>query len=152
MTAHEIRLPPFLSRQGIQLTETDLGEFIIQLAGHPPAHLTAPALHLDRHQIADIFFKAFNLECTTDPTALTRLGVQQLAPYYFEADMGITGVNFAAVREGTLVCLENEGNLRLSATLPPVHLALMGWEKMMPDCRFSLPSSGCSRPAPPASA
>jgi L-lactate dehydrogenase complex protein LldF len=133
MTAHEIQLEPFLSRQGLQLTETDLGEFIIQLAGHPPAHLTAPALHLDRHQIADIFFKAFNLECTTDPTALTRLGVQQLAPYYFEADMGITGVNFAAVREGTLVCLENEGNLRLSATLPPVHLALMGWEKMVPE-------------------
>lgn len=133
MTAHEIGLEPFLSRQGLQLTETDLGEFIIQLAGHPPAHLTAPALHLDRHQIADIFYKAFNLECPTDPTALTRLGVQQLAPYYFEADMGITGVNFAAVREGTLACLENEGNLRQSAFIPPVHLALMGWEKMVPD-------------------
>ena len=133
MTAHEIKLEPFLSRQGIQLTETDLGEFIIQLAGHPPAHLTAPALHLNRYQIARILSEACNFECPTDPTALTRLATEQLAPCYFEADMGITGVNFAAVREGTLVCLENEGNLRQSASLPPVHLALMGWEKMVPE-------------------
>jgi L-lactate dehydrogenase complex protein LldF len=131
MTTHEIELEPFLAGQGLQLTETDLGEFIIQLAGHPPAHLTAPALHLNRYQIARILSKAFNLEFPTDPTALTRLAAQQLAPRYVEADMGITGVNFAAVRDGTLVCLENEGNLRLSSMLPPVHLALMGWEKMI---------------------
>jgi len=133
MTAHEIGLPPFLSSQNIELTETDLGEFIIQLAGHPPAHLTAPALHLDRYQIALILSEALDLECPTDPVALTRLATRQLAPRYFEADMGITGVNLAAVREGTLVCLENEGNLRLSSTLPPVHLALMGWDKMVPE-------------------
>jgi len=74
MTAHEIELAPFLSSQGIQLTETDLGEFIIQLAGHAPAHLTAPALHLDRYQIARILSEALNLECPTDPTALDPVG------------------------------------------------------------------------------
>ncbi len=132
MTAHEIGLGPFLSRHGIQLTETDLGEFIIQLAGHPPAHLTAPALHLDRHRIARILSESFHLEAPTDPTDLTRLASKRLAPRYAEAEMGITGVNFAAAQDGTLVCLENEGNLRQTASLPPVHLALMGWEKMVP--------------------
>ncbi|MEJ2069686.1 MAG: LUD domain-containing protein [Syntrophobacterales bacterium] len=131
MTAHEIELEPFLAGEGIRLTETDLGEFIIQLAGHPPAHLTAPALHLNRHQIGRILSEAFDLEAPIDPANLTRLASQRIAPRYFEADMGITGVNFAAVRDGTLVCLENEGNLRLSFSLPPVHLALMGWEKMV---------------------
>ena len=139
MTAHEIGLEPFLSDQGIRLTETDLGEFIIQLAGHPPAHLTAPALHLNRHQIARILSEACHLETPTDPPALTRLASQQIASRYFEADMGITGVNFAAVRDGTLVCLENEGNLRLSALVPPVHLALMGWEKMIAELALLQP-------------
>jgi L-lactate dehydrogenase complex protein LldF len=132
MTAHEIGLPPFLARQGIQLTETDLGEFIIQLAGHPPAHLTAPALHLNRFQIAGILSAHLKLEAPGDPAALTRLASDYLAGRYAQADMGITGVNFAAAREGVLVCFENEGNLRLSATLPRVHLALMGWDKMIP--------------------
>jgi L-lactate dehydrogenase complex protein LldF len=132
MTAHEISLEPFLSRHGIQLTETDLGEFIIQLAGHPPAHLTAPALHLDRHRISRILSDSFRFEAPTDPTDLTRLASKRLAPRYIEAEMGITGVNFAAAQDGTLVCLENEGNLRQTASLPPVHLAIMGWEKLVP--------------------
>jgi L-lactate dehydrogenase complex protein LldF len=132
MTAHEIGLPPFLSRHGIQLTETDLGEYIIQLAGHTPAHLTAPALHLDRHQIAAILSEHLHLEAPSDPVKLTRLASDHLANYYAKAEMGITGVNFAAAQDGALVFLENEGNLRLSSSLPPVHLALMGWEKMVP--------------------
>ncbi|MFZ2087283.1 MAG: LUD domain-containing protein [Desulfobaccales bacterium] len=147
MTAHEIGLGPFLQRQGLTLTETDLGEFIIQLAGHPPAHITAPALHLNRHQIAGILSHHFHLQAPTDPTELTRLAVSLLAPCYAEADLGITGVNFAAAPEGVLVCLENEGNLRLSATLPPVHLALMGWEKMLPGLSHLEP---CLRLLPPS--
>jgi L-lactate dehydrogenase complex protein LldF len=131
MTAHEIGLPPFLAHHGIHLTETDLGEFIIQLAGHAPAHLTAPALHLNRFQIARILSDHLGVESPSDPAALTRLASDHLAGRYAQADMGITGVNFAAAQEGVLVCLENEGNLRLSATLPPVHLALMGWDKMI---------------------
>lgn len=132
MTTHEIGLPPFLARQGIHLTETDLGEFIIQMAGHPPAHLTAPALHLNRFQIARILSAHLGVTAPGDPAALTRMASDYLAGRYAEAQMGITGVNFAAAAEGVLVCLENEGNLRLSATLPPVHLAVMGWEKMIP--------------------
>lgn len=133
MTAHEIRLEPFLRGQGLQLTETDLGEYIIQLAGQPPAHLTAPALHLNRRQIARILSDHLGRDAPEEPGPLTRFVAAALRPCYEEADMGITGVNFAAAREGVLVCLENEGNLRLTACRPPVHLALMGWDKLVPE-------------------
>jgi L-lactate dehydrogenase complex protein LldF len=132
MTAHEIGLPRFLASHGLALTETDLGEYIVQLAGDTPAHLTAPALHLNRRQIAAVLGKSWGREVPADPVALTRLAAARLASCYAEADMGITGVNFAAAAEGVLVCLENEGNLRLTASRPRVHLALMGWDKLIP--------------------
>jgi len=131
MTTEEIGLNPALAAAGLQVMETDLGEFIVQLAGHPPAHLTAPALHLNRHQIAEIFAARLGLRSPAEPEALTRLATAYLKPHFFEAQMGITGVNFATP-EGTLVLLENESNLRFTATLPKVHLALMGLEKMIP--------------------
>jgi L-lactate dehydrogenase complex protein LldF len=131
MTTEEIGLNPALAAAGLKVMETDLGEFIVQLAGHPPAHLTAPALHLNRHQIADIFAAHLGLRSPADPEALARQATAYIKPYFFEAQMGITGVNFATP-EGTLVLLENESNLRFTATLPKVHLALMGLEKVIP--------------------
>jgi L-lactate dehydrogenase complex protein LldF len=131
MTTEEIRLNGALAAAGLTVMETDLGEFIVQLAGHPPAHLTAPALHLNRHQIAAIFATHLGLESPAEPEALTRQATTYLNPYFFEAHMGITGVNFAAA-DGTLVLLENESNLRFTATLPKVHVALMGLEKIIP--------------------
>jgi L-lactate dehydrogenase complex protein LldF len=131
MTTEEIGLNPALTAAGFRTTETDLGEFIVQLAGHPPAHLTAPALHLNRHQIAEIFADHLGLRSPPDPQALSRLAAAYINPHFFEAQMGITGVNFATP-EGTLVLLENESNLRFTATLPKVHLALMGLEKIIP--------------------
>ena len=131
MTTEEICLNPTLAAAGLQVMETDLGEFIVQLAGHPPAHLTAPALHLNRHQIAQIFATRLGLKAPAEPQALSRLAAAYLKPYFFEAQMGITGVNFATP-EGTLILLENESNLRFSATLPKVHLAIMGLEKIIP--------------------
>jgi L-lactate dehydrogenase complex protein LldF len=131
MTTEEIGLNPALAAAGIQVMETDLGEFIVQLAGHPPAHLTAPALHLNRHQIADLFAAHLGLRSPAEPEALARLATAYIKPHFFEAQMGITGVNFATP-EGTLVLLENESNLRFTATLPKVHLALMGIEKVIP--------------------
>ena len=101
------------------------------MAGHPPAHLTAPALHLDRRQIAAIFQEHLGKACPADPVALTRMATDYLQPHFWQADMGITGVNFAAA-DGTLVFLENESNLRLTATLPPVQVAIMGVEKVIP--------------------
>ena len=131
MTTEEIELNPGLAAAGIRVSETDLGEFIVQLAGQRPAHITAPALHLDRLKIASLFQQHLGVACPPEPEALTRLASECLKPRYWEADMGITGVNFAGA-EGTLVLLENEGNLRLSATLPRVHLAVMGLEKVIP--------------------
>jgi L-lactate dehydrogenase complex protein LldF len=131
MTTEEIGLNPALAAAGLRVMETDLGEFIVQLAGHPPAHLTAPALHLNRHQIADIFAAHLGRRSPAEPEALARLATAYIKPYFFAAQMGITGVNFATP-EGTLVLLENESNLRFTATLPKVHLALMGLEKVVP--------------------
>lgn len=131
MTTEEIGLNPALAAAGLEVLETDLGEFIVQLAGHPPAHLTAPALHLDRSQIAALFREHLGQAAAPDPEALAQQASAYLKPRYGEAQLGITGVNFAAA-DGTLVLLENEGNLRLTATLPPVHLALMGLEKVIP--------------------
>jgi L-lactate dehydrogenase complex protein LldF len=131
MTTEEIGLNPALAAAGLQAIETDLGEFIVQLAGHPPAHITAPALHLDRRQIAAIFAARLGLRSPAEPEALSRAAAAYLKPRFFEAQMGITGVNFASP-DGTLVLLENESNLRFTATLPQVHLALMGLEKMIP--------------------
>jgi L-lactate dehydrogenase complex protein LldF len=132
MTTEELALNPFLKDAGLQVAETDLGEFIVQLAGHPPAHLTAPAMHLDRRRIAAIFQERLGETCEPEPEPLTRLAARHLRPLYRRAHMGITGVNFAAAAEGTLVLLENEGNLRLTACLPKVHVGVMGLEKVIP--------------------
>ena len=132
MTTEEIALNPYLTTAGLTVRETDLGEFIIQLAGHAPAHLTAPALHLDRRQIAALFQEHLGISCPVEPEVLARKAREFLRPSFYEAQMGITGVNFAAAQEGALVMVENEGNLRLAANVPPVHLALMGLEKVIP--------------------
>ena len=131
MTTEEIGLNGALAAAGLTVRETDLGEFIVQLAGHPPAHLTAPALHLNRHQIAQIFADYLGAQIPADPEALTRWATTYLNPSFYEAQMGITGVNFATP-EGTLVLVENESNLRFTATLPKVHVAVMGLEKIIP--------------------
>jgi len=132
MTTEEIGLNPHLIEAGLEVAETDLGEFIIQMAGHPPAHLTAPALHLNRRQIAQLFSKHLDLDCPPDPLVLCQAARQYLETRFTEAQMGITGVNFAAVAEGTLVFLENESNLRQTLAMPSVHVAVMGLEKVIP--------------------
>jgi L-lactate dehydrogenase complex protein LldF len=132
MTTEEIGLNPYLLEAGLEVAETDLGEFIIQLAGHPPAHLTAPALHLNRRQIAGLFSEHLGLDCPPDPLALCQAASRHLRELFGAAHMGITGVNFAAAAEGTLVFLENESNLRQAMAMPPVHVALMGLEKVIP--------------------
>jgi len=130
MTAEEINLRPALAAAGFKTLETDLGEFIVQLAGDPSAHITAPALHLDRRRIAALFQEHLGEGASADPEVLTRQAALFLSRHYGAAQMGVTGVNWAAP-DGTLVLVENEGNLRLTACLPRVHLALMGLEKVV---------------------
>ncbi len=103
MTSEEIGLNAALEADGFQVTETDLGEFIVQLAGDTPAHITAPAMHLNREDIADLFSGRLHLPRQSDPVTLSRQGAGFLRPRFWEAQMGITGVNFAAAASGHLV-------------------------------------------------
>ena len=132
MTTEEIGLNPALQAAGLKVVETDLGEFLIQLAGQSPAHLTAPAIHLDRYQISALLKKHLGLSCPPDPQLLSQVAADYLRPLYEEADLGITGVNFAAAEEGVLITIENEGNVRQTAARPGVQVALMGLEKVLP--------------------
>lgn len=132
MTSEEIGLTAALSAAGLEVVETDLGEFIVQLAGDAPAHLTAPAMHLNRWDIAALFAQRLQLPWQREPEELSRQGAAYLRGRFWQAQMGVTGVNFAAAASGHLVMLENEGNLRLCAAAAPVHVAIMGLEKIIP--------------------
>ena len=133
MATDEIELNPHLESQGIEVVETDLGEWIIQLAGEHPSHLLAPALHKTREQIAELFSQASGQDLSPDDLdKLVSVAREQLRQSFIDADIGISGVNIAIADSGTLVILSNEGNGRLVTTLPPVHVALMGIEKIVP--------------------
>lgn len=132
MASEEIHLGDALQAAGITPVETDLGEMIVQLAGQPPSHITAPALHLSRREIGTIFAEKLGVPYTDDPEALVAIARERLRRAFLEAPVGITGVNFAVAESGTLVLVENEGNIRLATTLPRVHIALMGIEKVVP--------------------
>lgn len=135
MLSEELELNAHLERAGIAAVETDLGEYIVQLAGQGPSHVTAPALHLSRQQIGEIFAQRLGIPYSDDPHVLMEAARTRLRERYLTAGAGITGVNFAAADTGTLVVVENEGNGGLSASVPPVHIALMGMEKLIPRLR-----------------
>jgi L-lactate dehydrogenase complex protein LldF len=132
MLSEEIDLNARLAEQGVDAVETDLGEFIVQLAGQKPSHIVGPALHLSRHDIGALFQRNLGIPYSDDPAVLMTAARTRLRRRYLEAKIGITGVNFAVAETGTLIVVENEGNGGLSAAAPPVHIALMGIEKIVP--------------------
>jgi L-lactate dehydrogenase complex protein LldF len=132
MTSEEIHLNPALEAAGIAVTETDFGEYIIQLAGERPSHLVAPAVHHTRESIANVLSKHLGRELPDDPRSLAMTGRQELREKFRCADMGITGANFAVAETGSVVLVTNEGNGRLTTTCPRVHVAVMGIEKVIP--------------------
>ena len=132
MAAEEIGLSDALEAAGVKPVETDLGEFIIQAAGETPSHIIAPALHMTRQQVGDLFHKTFGIPYTDIPAELCAFARQKLRREFLSARLGISGVNFAAADTGTIVVVENEGNARLCTSLPRVHLAIMGLEKVIP--------------------
>src|SRR4051794_4658896 len=132
MTSEEIHLNQALEAAGIEVAETDFGEFIIQLAGERPSHLVAPAVHHTRESIARILSKHTGEELVDEPRPLALTGRRLLRDKFFHADLGITGANFAVAETGTVVLVTNEGNGRLTTTCPRVHVALMGIEKVLP--------------------
>jgi L-lactate dehydrogenase complex protein LldF len=132
MATEEIHLNTALEAEGLSPVETDLGEWIIQLAHETPSHIVVPAIHKSRKQIGDLFAKHLSMEPTEDVAALTRAARRSLRDRFAEADAGISGVNFGVAETGTILILENEGNARLTTSVPRTHIAVMGIEKVIP--------------------
>ena len=132
MTTEEIELNEALERDGCEPVETDLGEWIVQLAGEKPSHIIAPAIHKTRGQVADLFVEKLEVERTDDVDALTDIARRVLRRHFAEADLGVSGANFAIAETGSILVLENEGNIRMTTSLPRVHLAVVGIEKLIP--------------------
>jgi len=132
MVTEEIHLNDALQAEGIEAIETDLGEYIIQLAGETPSHIIAPAIHKTKKQIAELFTAKLGIEPTDDVAQLTSAARRVLRRRFAAADIGISGVNFGVAETGTILILENEGNIRLTTSLPKTHIALMGIEKILP--------------------
>ncbi len=132
MVSEEMHLNDFLEERGIESLESDLGEYIIQLDGETPSHIIMPAIHKNKQQIARLFGKKIReAKYTEDVDELTAIARRVLRKKFFDADAGISGVNFAVAETGTLCLVENEGNGRMSTHVPPVHIALMGIEKVV---------------------
>ena len=131
MTSMEIAIDPALEDAGIEVVETDLGEYIIQLAGDKPSHIIAPCIHMDRNQIGELFAEKLGIDFTNDPPALTLAARKALREKLLSADMGLTGCNLACAETGHISLVSNEGNIRMSTTMPKVHVALMGMERIV---------------------
>ncbi len=132
MVTEETHLNHYLEARGISVVETDLGEWIIQLAHETPSHLVAPAIHKRREDVAALFTRALGRPVPDDIPTLVATARQALREAFIKADIGITGVNVAIAETGGILLVENEGNGRLTSTLPPVHIACMGIEKIVP--------------------
>jgi L-lactate dehydrogenase complex protein LldF len=135
MLSEEIHLNAQLEQAGFAVTETDLGEWIIQLAGQTPSHILAPAVHLNRTEIAGILGAESAEPLATDSSTLTDFARSKLREAFLIADVGITGVNFAVAESGAVVIVTNEGNAGLTTALPNVHIALMGMERIVESWR-----------------
>ncbi len=132
MLSEEIGLNEALEKNGLEPVETDLGEFIVQLAGERPYHIVAPALHKTRHDVADLFAEKLGMERNDDPARLTAAARRVLRAKFLQAGMGISGANFVVAESGAVVLVENEGNIRLTTSLPRIHIAIAGIEKLIP--------------------
>ncbi|MGA9778851.1 MAG: LutB/LldF family L-lactate oxidation iron-sulfur protein [Limisphaerales bacterium] len=132
MTTEEIHLNDALEQAGFEVVESDLGEYIVQLRHEPPYHIVFPAMHLTRQQISDLFHDRLGSEPTDNPEDLTMIARRVMRRKYCEADMGISGANFAIAETGMISITENEGNARLTTSLPKVHVAIVGIEKVLP--------------------
>jgi L-lactate dehydrogenase complex protein LldF len=132
MTTEETHLNDALEAAGMQVVETDLGEYIIQLAHETPSHIIAPAIHKTKRQVAELFTLTLGMPPTDDVAQLTSTARATLRDRFAAADMGISGVNFGIAETGTIVIVENEGNIRLTTSLPRIHVAVMGIEKVLP--------------------
>lgn len=132
MATEEIELNHALEADGISVTESDLGEFIIQLAEEKPSHIIAPVMHKTRYEVAETFHEKLGVPYTDDPIALNDIARAHLREIFLTADMGISGANFAVAESGSICLVTNEGNGRFTTTAPRIHVAIVGMEKVIP--------------------
>ncbi|MEJ2640133.1 MAG: LutB/LldF family L-lactate oxidation iron-sulfur protein [Desulfosarcinaceae bacterium] len=131
MVTEEIGLNQAFQDAGIEVVETDLGEYIIQLAGETPSHIIAPAIHKTRKEVGRLFADKLGIPYSEDPPTLTQAARAALREKFLSADMGVTGCNLACAETGHITTVSNEGNIRMSSTLPRVHIAFMGMERVV---------------------
>jgi iron-sulfur cluster protein len=131
MATEEIHLNEHLQKAGIEVNETDLGEWIIQLAGQRPSHMVMPAIHMTKEEVAGVFSDKVEEGQQPDIPKLVKFARAQTRPKFLNADMGITGANIAVAETGSIVIITNEGNARLVTTLPRIHVAIVGLEKLI---------------------
>ena len=132
MVTEEIGLNEVLEKEGMQVIETDLGEYLLQISGDKPSHIVVPAIHKDRHQIRKDLSEKLGYEGEETPEDMTRFVREKIRQDFLEADIGISGCNFAVAETGSACLVTNEGNLRLATTLPKTHIAVMGMERLAP--------------------
>jgi len=132
MLSEELEVNAFLESRGIQVRETDLGEYIIQLLGEPPSHIVGPAIHRSLEDCRRLFARELGTPPDAEPEVLAAAAREALREDFLHAELGMSGGNFLAADTGTLALIENEGNIRLSTSVPPVHVALVGIEKLLP--------------------
>ncbi|MDA0831963.1 MAG: lactate utilization protein B [Planctomycetota bacterium] len=133
MLTEECHLNPFLERHGMEVIDTDLGERIVQMRHEPPSHIVLPAIHIQKEEVGALFHEQLGTdEGATDPQYLVEAARKHLREKFMAAEAGITGVNFAIAETGGFVVCTNEGNCDLGVSLPPVHIACMGIEKLIP--------------------
>lgn len=132
MVSEELHLNQALEGAEIETIESDLGEYIIQLAGEAPSHIVIPAIHKNRYQIVELLSKEAGEELSADTTILAGFVRKKLREKFLEADIGMTGCNFAIAETGSMVLFENEGNARMVSTLPRTQITLMGMERIIP--------------------
>jgi L-lactate dehydrogenase complex protein LldF len=132
MVSEEIELNHALEKENIRVVETDLGEYIVQLRGERPSHIITPAAHLKKEQVAQLFHEKLGIPYTEDIPTLTATARKILREVFLTADVGISGVNFGVAETGSICIVSNEGNARMVATIPPIHIALMGMERLVP--------------------
>jgi iron-sulfur cluster protein len=135
MASEEIELTPALEKAGLRVKETDLGEWIVALAGQKPSHMVMPAIHMSRYQVAEYFSKEMDREIQPDIPLMVQEARRNLREEFLKADMGISGANFGIAENGAIGLVTNEGNARLVTTLPRIHVVLMGYEKLIPTIR-----------------
>ncbi|HWB10081.1 MAG TPA: lactate utilization protein B [Pirellulales bacterium] len=133
MLTEECHLNPFLQRHGIEVVDTDLGEWIVQLRGEPPSHIVLPAIHIKKEEVGQLFHERLGTEKgASEPKYLAEAARRKLRECFMRAEAGITGVNFAVAETGGFVVCTNEGNADLGVSLPKLHIACMGIEKLIP--------------------